>query len=55
MPAGFPEWPGPRDAEAGITYTREHPNPQSDANVFVVTEITEDDGAVTVTGRFETR
>jgi len=56
MPQGYPQWPGPREAEPGTTYTRSNPDPEGDGNVFTVAEIeTRDDGTVTVTGRFETR
>lgn len=52
MPAGYPEWPGPRDAEEGKGYSRQEP--EADGNVFVAESISErDDGAVVVSGHYE--
>jgi hypothetical protein len=52
MPAGYPAWPGPRDAEEGEAYTRA--DPDGDGNVFVVSEISDEtDGGITVVGHYE--
>jgi len=49
MPAGYSEWPGPRDAEEGQEYTRA--GGPGDANVFRVETVTEhEDGRVSVSG-----
>lgn len=49
----YPDWPGPRDAEEGVAYTRDDIN--SDRKVFVVDTIdNRDGGIVVIKGRYMT-
>ena len=49
MPAGYPDWPGPRDADEGASYSRDGPR---DCNVFHVQTI-DANGRIVVSGVWE--
>lgn len=52
MPAGYPEYPGPEDAETGETYTYETADGESVAATVAEKNVGED-GSISVTLHYE--